>query len=152
MRASNLNSPANDHQMPAGLIKCYTQTNPVFAKVAFRDLHPPALCVCRLTLVILNLRRGEKDSDVTKYPPKKNSHLCQHQQSFVNYLHRTQSKCCCQGRNIQRTQFQVSSGSQHRTVLQCTHLCLRLRNHPLVSRLSWRNMSSRNRLMSFLKQ
>lgn len=50
------------------------------------------------------------------------------------HLQRTQSRCCCPGRNIQRTRLQVSSGSQHKRVLQCTHLCWRLHSHPLVSR------------------
>lgn len=55
------------------------------------------------------------------------------------YSRRTQSKCCCRGRNTRRPQLRVSSGSQHRTALQCTRPCSRLCGHLSESRWSWRD-------------
>lgn len=110
----------------------------MFAPAALRDLDPPALRVCRLTLVILNLGEVEKQARDDQISPQKTATFLNINCNFNNNLQRTQSRCCCRGRNSQRTRFQVSSGSQRRTASPCTHLCLRRCNRPSVSRWSWR--------------
>lgn len=83
--------------------------------------------------------RWTNKPEMTEYPPRKPPPFATSTATFKKQnLQRTQSRCCCRGRSIQRTQFQVSSGSQRRTASPCTHLCLRQCDHPLVSRWSWR--------------
>lgn len=124
------NSSVNGSQMAAGVLKERSNEPHVYSSCSQRSSSSGSPTLWTDT----GHSGPENKPEGVKCHPSRRPRI--NSQFFRKYIYsrRTQNKCCCLGRNTQRTQLRVSSGSQRRTALQCTRLCSRLCGHLSESR------------------